>query len=63
MPLKFWDEAFRVVVYLINHIPSKVIKYDTPLERLFQIKPNYLSLRIFGCSCWPNLRPFNSHKL
>jgi hypothetical protein len=63
MPLKFWDEAFRAVVYLINHIPSKVIKYDTPLERLFQIKPNYLSLRIFGCACWPNLRPFNSHKL
>jgi hypothetical protein len=35
----------------------------TSLERLFYIKPNYFSLRIFGCVCWPHLLPFNSRKL
>ena len=63
MPLKFWDEAFLTATYLINHIPSKVLNFDTLLERLFHVKPDYISLRIFGCACWPNLRPYNSRKL
>jgi hypothetical protein len=63
MPLKFWDEAFTTAVYLINRMPSKVINYEIPLERLFHIQPNYLSLRVSGCTCWPNIRPYNQHKL
>jgi hypothetical protein len=63
MPLKFWDEAFLAATFLINRLPSKVINHTTPLERLFHVKPNYTALRTFGCSCWPNLRPYNKHKL
>jgi hypothetical protein len=63
MPLKFWDEAFLAATFLINHTPSKVINFQTPLERLFKVKPLYTSLRIFGCACWPNLRPYNQRKL
>jgi hypothetical protein len=63
MPLKFWDEAFTIVVYLINRTPSKVINHETPLERLFHVKPNYLALRTLRCVCWPNLRPYNDQKL
>jgi hypothetical protein len=63
MPLKFWDEAFTTAVYLINRTPNKVLNFATPLERLFHTKPNYMSLRVFGCVCWPNLRPYNKHKL
>jgi hypothetical protein len=40
-----------------------IIDYETPLECLFQTKPNYLALRVFGCACWPNLHPYNQHKL
>jgi hypothetical protein len=63
MPLKYWDETFLAATFLINRTPSKVINYTTPLERLFYIKPNYFSLRIFGCVCWPHLQPFNLCKL
>ena len=63
MPLKFWDEAFIAATYLINRTPSKVINLETPLEKLFHEKPNYHALSIFGCACWPNLRPFNAGKL
>jgi histone deacetylase 1/2 len=63
MPLKFWDEAFITATYLINRLPSKIINGQTPLEHLFHQKPDYNTLRIFGCACWPNLRPYNSHKL
>jgi hypothetical protein len=61
MPLKFWDEAFITTTYLINRLPSKVIHGQTPLDRLYKHQPDYTSLRTFGCACWPNLRPYNSH--
>jgi hypothetical protein len=60
MPLKFWDEAFLTATYLINLLPSKVINFDTPVQRE---TPDYSALRVFGCVCWPNLRPYNAHKL
>jgi hypothetical protein len=63
MPLKYWDEAFLTAAYLINRLPSKVIQSQTPQERLFGHKGDYSMLRIFGCACWPNLRPYNRHKL
>jgi hypothetical protein len=63
MPLKFWGDAFISTTYLINRIPSKVLSYDTPLHHLFQKQPDYSLLRTFGCACWPNLRPYNNHKL
>jgi hypothetical protein len=63
MPLKFWDQAFLTATHLINRTPSKRIHYDTPLHHLLGATPDYSSLRIFGCACWSNLRPYNSHKL
>jgi histone deacetylase 1/2 len=63
MPLKFWDEAFLVALYLINQTPSTVTDFSIPLERLDHTKPDYSSLRISGCACWPYLRPYNKRKL
>lgn len=63
MPLKYWDEAFITATYLINHPPSRVIGNSTPLERLYKRKPDYNYLKTFVCACYPNLRPYNRHKL
>jgi hypothetical protein len=63
MPLKFWDQAFLAASHLINRTPSKRIEYDTPLHQLLGATPDYSSLRVFGCACWPNLRPYNSHRI
>jgi hypothetical protein len=63
MPLKYWDETFATAAYLINRTPSKVIKYQTPIHKLSGATPNYSHMRVFGCACWPNLRPFNPRKL
>ena len=63
MPLKFWDEAFLTATHLINMLPSKTIDHDTPMQRLLEETPDYSSLRVFGCACWPNLRPYNQRKL
>jgi histone deacetylase 1/2 len=63
MPLKFWDEAFLTATYLINILPSKAINFHTPTELIIKETPDYTSLRIFGCACRPNLRPYNTRKL
>jgi hypothetical protein len=48
LPLHFWDEAFLTACYLINCMPTLVLKNETPLFRLLQVQPNYSFLRIFG---------------
>jgi histone deacetylase 1/2 len=63
MPLKYWDEAFLTVTFLINLLPSKVINLESPAEQFLHVTPNYDALRTFGCACWPNLRPYNTRKL
>ncbi|KAA3465059.1 Retrovirus-related Pol polyprotein from transposon TNT 1-94 [Gossypium australe] len=63
MPLYYWNDAFSSAVYLINRLPSSSIANVSPYEKLFQTQPNYSFLRVFGCLCFPNLRPYNTHKL
>jgi histone deacetylase 1/2 len=48
MPLKFWDEAFITATFLINLLPTKVLDFEIPTERLLHITPNYDALRTFG---------------
>ncbi|RVX06732.1 Retrovirus-related Pol polyprotein from transposon TNT 1-94 [Vitis vinifera] len=63
LPLKFWDESFRTVVYLSNRLPTAILHHKCPIEVLFKSIPDYSFLKVFGCSCFPNLRPYNTHKL
>ena len=63
MPLKYWDEAFRATAFLYNRLPTSVLHWKTPLEVLFHSSPNYSMIRVFGCACYPNTRPYNRHKL
>jgi len=60
---KFWDDAFSTAGYLINRMPTLVLKNHSPFETLFKCSPDYTFLRTFGCLCWPNLRTYNSNKL
>jgi hypothetical protein len=63
VPLKYWDDAFSTTCYLINRFPTPLLNYTTPYETLFHTTLNYSFLKVFGCACWPNLRPYNKHKL
>ncbi len=63
MPLKYWDEAFTTTCFLINRLPSPVLQNKSPFEKLFNLLPDYNFLKVFGCACWPHLRPYNHHKL
>jgi hypothetical protein len=63
LPNSFWDDAFINAACLINRLPTKLLQHKTPFEVLFQSLPDYSSLHVFGCACWPNLHPYNSNKL
>lgn len=63
MPLKHWDNAFETVVFLINWLPTDVLQGFSPIQKLFAVKLDYSALKVFGCACFPLLRPYNPHKL
>lgn len=44
-------------------MPTPVINNESPYLKLFGSQPNYLKLRVFGCACYPWLRPYAAHKL
>ena len=63
MPHKFWDEAACTAVYLINRMPTPILKYQSPYRLLFSQEPDYSFLRNFGCACYPYLRHYAMSKL
>jgi len=63
IPKGYWSYAFVVVVYLINKMPTQNLEFLTPFEKLHGHSPNFLKLRIFGCLCFPWLKPYASHKI
>lgn len=63
LPQRFWYLAFETAVYLINRLPSRVSSNKSPFEQVFKRKPDYSFLRVFGCQCFPYLRPYNHHKI
>ena len=48
---------------MYNRLPSPVLSNKCPFEVLYHKTPNYSFLRTFRCACFPNLRPYNNHKL
>ncbi|GMI65053.1 hypothetical protein HRI_000174600 [Hibiscus trionum] len=62
VPLKYWQDAFSTAIFLINRLPSSALSGISPYQALFLQKPDYTFLRIFGCVCYPLLRPYNNHK-
>ncbi|KAM1320462.1 hypothetical protein ACFX2H_005342 [Malus domestica] len=61
VPHSYWVESFSTALYLINRMPtgSKL----SPWEILFHKPPDYTTLKVFGCRCYPWLQPYTSSKL
>jgi hypothetical protein len=63
LPPHYWAEALTTATYLLNRLPTKAVAHPTPYFALFDIHPSYDHLRVFGCSCYPNLASTAPHKL
>nr|GEV82840.1 zinc finger, CCHC-type [Tanacetum cinerariifolium] len=49
MPQKFWAEAVRHAIYILNSVPTKALEDITPYKAIKRRKPNLKNLRVFGC--------------
>ena len=64
VPQCLWVEAFFTANYLTNLLPSSVLQdHKSPYEVLMQQSPTYTALRVFGCKCFPHLKPYAANKL
>ncbi|PKU63096.1 Retrovirus-related Pol polyprotein from transposon TNT 1-94 [Dendrobium catenatum] len=63
LPKALWEDALHSAVYLINRLPSRSLNKKSPYHILYEKPPSYSHLKIFGCLCYPWLRPYNKSKL
>lgn len=44
-------------------MPTKSLSFISPYEKLFLTPPDYTTLKVFGCLCFPWLKPYTTSKL
>ena len=49
LPLQFWGDCVLSAVFLINRLPTPVLKDKSPYEVLTSKKVDYDGLKVFGC--------------
>ncbi|XP_015165801.1 uncharacterized protein [Solanum tuberosum] len=52
IPVSYWGQCVLAAAYLINRLPSSVLGYETPYERLYGRKPVLTHLKTIGCLCY-----------
>ena len=55
-------ESVNTTTFLLNRIPSPLLKHKSPYEVLFNKPPACHSLRTFGCLCYASTIPTLKHK-
>lgn len=63
MSASLWVDAFLTANFLINLLPTTAnTDKISPYAKLHGTTPIYTSLRVFGCACFPYLRPYAENK-
>ena len=68
VPKHFLGEAVLTATYLINRMPSRILKFKTPCQSLLQIFPHTkiissLDLKIFKCSAFVHIHQQHRRKI
>ena len=63
LPSQFWSFAIQTAMNLINLLPTASLGFLSPWFKLYGSHPDVTSLKVFGCACYPYIRPYTKHKL
>ena len=63
IPSTYWSFAVQSALTLINLLPTATLDFMSPWFKLYGHNPDIFSLKVFGCACYPYLRPYSHHKL
>lgn len=63
LPSYMWGEAIRHAVYVLNQLPTSVLKGRTPYEASGGRKPNLGHINVFGCIEFMKLSSVHVKKL
>ncbi|GJV88661.1 retrovirus-related pol polyprotein from transposon TNT 1-94 [Tanacetum coccineum] len=63
VPASYWVDAFTTATFIINRLPTPLLKNKSPFELLFNQHPQYDNFRTYGCQVFPYLRDYSQHKL
>ena len=45
----FWSYSIKLVVHIINRLPTPFLQNISPYEKIHSIKPDFANLKVFGC--------------
>ena len=62
VPISYWGECVLTAVHIINRLPSKILKQQTPFAKLYGKPPSYAHLRVFGSLCFASTLSHNISK-
>lgn len=52
VPLRFWGFYVSIVIYLLNRLPTMLLKGRSPFEKMFDKSPSLQHLEVFGWLCY-----------
>lgn len=63
LPSFMWGEAVRHSVYILNRLPTRVLRGRTPYEAWTGDKPNLGHIKMFGCMGYMKIPTVHTQKL
>ena len=63
MPSFYWSYVVFTAVHLINLLPTSILTFNSPWSKLHSSSLDLSQLKVFGCACYPHLKPYTPHKL
>jgi hypothetical protein len=55
LSLNYWEKSIDCANYIVNHIPTKALKYITPEEAWNKLKPVVSHFHVFGSVAWAHI--------
>ena len=52
LPKSWWEFCVEYTVHVYNRMPMQQLKYTSPYELLYRLKPDVMHMRTLGCAAY-----------